>query len=64
MDVNGDGEVTEADCALWGSLFEQACAGEQVALRPASADGLLDVSFRSHVIGRIELRTRAVAESP
>ena len=25
MDLNGDGEVTEADFALWGPLFEQAC---------------------------------------
>ncbi|MFN8816530.1 MAG: RHS repeat-associated core domain-containing protein, partial [bacterium] len=25
MDLNGDGEVTQADFALWGPLFEQAC---------------------------------------
>ena len=37
MDVNGDGEVTEADFALWGPLFAEACK------RPNAVGAMVDV---------------------
>lgn len=58
--VKHDGTI-KCEGAIW--RIGQAFAGEQVALRPASTDGLLDVCYGPHVIGRIELRTGAVAES-
>lgn len=54
--VKRDGSI-KCDSQTW--RIGEAFAGEWVALRAATTDGLMDVCYGPHVIGRIELKAGA-----